>query len=61
MPYRSTCDRAFVVQQKQSEGIQKKLYHMNIRLPADYKEKVEGITEYYQSIISLGRLAKLML
>jgi len=31
---------------------------MNVRLPADYKEKVEVITEYYQSKISLGRVSQ---
>lgn len=34
----------------------KKLYHLNAKLPTEYKEMVEKITEHYQSKIEIGRV-----
>jgi len=35
---------------------QKKLYHLNAKLPTEYKEMVEKITDYYRSRIEVGRV-----
>lgn len=34
----------------------KKLYHLNAKLPSEYKEMVEKITEHYRSKIEIGRV-----
>ncbi|MGE7782190.1 hypothetical protein ACQKL0_20075 [Peribacillus sp. NPDC097264] len=36
----------------------KKLYHLNAKLPIEYKEMVEQITEYYRSKIEIGRVSQ---
>lgn len=35
---------------------QKQIYHLNAKLPFEYKQMVEKITEHYRSKIEIGRV-----